>query len=878
MLAAPPPPVLLRAHEICSSPSELWENPAAHPHYKAATVQKYLKLQDDLHSAYIQDTAVNTQQLRKNQFRQAGNYKSIESLCNEGQVNKEIQLSDQPGTPVSPAVLNRLVQICIDVNDLTTGRLVHGLIERLGYMSDAFIGSSVIRMYASSGRLHEANEAFSKLVNPNVFLWSAIISANAKNGQDEEAIQLYHQMQKACVDPDGHVFVAVLQACANVPSLVQGKLTHVHIVEWGFTADVKVANTLIAMYSKCGCLDDALMVFNNMLTRDVVTWSAMIEGCAELQHSQEAFCLFEHMLKDGPDPNSVTFLNILKAYDSSILVDHGMLVHAEIIKRGFESDVTIGSALIVMYAKHGNLGDTLRVFERLPNRNVVTWNAMIVGCAQSWCIEVVLQLFENMQSDGLEPTRVTFICLIKACSSQAALEQGKVIHCHIVKSGLESELTVGNALIDMYGKCERLLEAQSVFDKLPDRDVITWGAMMNTYAQQGHCQEPLQLFHGMLQAGVEPNQGTFVSILKACSSIAALDQGKLIHASIIESGLVLDAFIGNTLIAMYAKCGSLMDAQRVFGKLSKPDVVAWNAMIAGYALHSNYEAAFKHFLTMQKAGCRPDSVTFVCLLSACSHVNLVDEGWHHYNVMTEEYGISPTVEHLVCMVDLLGRAGRLREAEALLKNTPFQSNIVGWKSLLFNCRKKGDVELGERCFCHVTSLDSKDPASYVLMSNIYANAGMWENAGRVEELKKQARVWKKPGKAFIEIGNKVHDFVVGDRSHPQSDAIYAKLKSLSAQMEKDDCASRPGLVPLTLLSNEGHEDALCGHCERLAIALGLISTPVGTTIRVSKNLRMCSACHNAAKFISKVEKREVIIADTYCIHQFEEGSCSCKDI
>lgn len=313
----------------------------------------------------------------------------------------------------------------------------------------------------------------------------------------------------------------------------------------------------------------------------------------------------------------------------------------------------------------------------------------------------------------------------------------------------------------------------------------------------------------------------------------------------------------------------------LFDRLPQRNVVTWSAMIAGYAQHSNYNLALHYFEDMQRVGLKPNAVTYLSLLSACSHMHLVKEGCLHLKLMREDHGITPALQHYNSMADLLGRAGCVLEAEDLLESVPFRPDIVGWTSLLGSCSTQGNVKVGRRCFDRIL-MEGGCSSAYLLMSNIYTHAGMWEDAEKIEEMRIRANAWKKPAKAFIEIENQVHAFTVGDSSHPQSDDIYAKLKILHVQMKEQGYRPRVGLFLEPKLDGE-KEDALCGHCEKLAIAFGLLSAPAGTTIRVAKNLRVCADCHDAAKIISKIEMREIIVSDAYSIHHFKDGACCCNE-
>eukprot|EP00250_Pteridium_aquilinum_P033753 c6215_g1_i1 orf=1531-2520(-) len=325
---------------------------------------------------------------------------------------------------------------------------------------------------------------------------------------------------------------------------------------------------------------------------------------------------------------------------------------------------------------------------------------------------------------------------------------------------------------------------------------------------------------------------------------------------------------------MYAKCGSLKDACVVFGNLQNRDIVTWGTMMAGFAQHNDYMSALECFQNMEEDGQLPNDVIFTCLLAACRHANRLEEGCHHFKSMREQYGVVPALEHYYSLVELLGHGGRFDEAEDLIESVPYQSNIVGWISLLASCRRHGNVNLGKRCFERAVRLKPGYSSGYTLMSNLYSGAGLLDDAKSIEELRISANAWKKPAKAFIEVHNHVHSFIVADKSHPCSDDIYAKLKCLAGEIRNEGYCPSINLVP-DLGSDKDKKDALLVHSEKLAIAFGLISTPEGSTIRLSKNLRVCADCHSAAKAISKVEKREIIITDAYQIHHFQNGACSC---
>lgn len=803
---------------------------------------------------------------------------SFSKNCVDGRLSDALQAvasMEQQGILVPSDIFFTLLQRCMEEKDLATGKELCLLIGRGRFASDPFLGCWLIRMFALFERLPEANEVFNKILKPNVFAWSAIISAHAKLGQPVDAIHLYQLMQKAHLEPDGHVFAAVLKSCASVRAIVQGTTTHIHIVEVGLESDAFVGNTLIHMYVNCGSLSNAEMVFNRLPRRDVVTWSALIAGHVDHGQGEEALQLFQQMEQEGLQPDNLTYVHLLKACSSISALEEGKRIHSRLMETGVKLDLFISSTLIDMYAKCGRLEDARLLFDRLPACNLVTWSALIGGYAQQGHGRVALHLFQQMQSEGLKPDKVMLVSLLQACASIAALKQGKQIHMHIIESGIELDLVVGNILIDMYGKCASLEDAHMVFDNMSERDVVTWSALMEGYTLHGQGRTALQLFEQMQDAHVDPNRVTYACLLKACSSVAALQQGKLIHMKIVDCGLESHLFIGSALIDMYANCGCLAAADTVFNRLPKHDVVTWSALIAGYAQHNNYAMASKYLEIMLRKGVEPNGVTFLCLLSACSRAGLVQAGCAQFMKMRDELRVELSLDHQNSLVDLLGGGGHLREAEDLLETLPFQSNIVGWTSLLGSCKKHGDIDLGRHCFEQLVTFQDASATGYVLMSSIYAHAGMLCDAENIEQMRKHANVWKKPANAFIEVDNRVHDFRVGDNAHPRIEAVREKLKALSSQMWDEGYKPQLDLV-LDSISDKKKEEALFGHSEKLAMAFGLLSLPSGTTIRVAKNLRMCVDCHNFAKVLSKVERREIYVTDAYCVHNFTDGACCCN--
>eukprot|EP01018_Ginkgo_biloba_P039653 Gb_39956 [translate_table: standard] len=621
----------------------------------------------------------------------------------------------------------------------------------------------------------------------------------------------------------------------------------------------------------------------------------------------DALEILNVMDQRGIRPDFDTYNILLQGCISMKALEEGKRVHAHMIKARFEPGKFLGNQLVNMYAKFGSIEDAWKVFDKMHKRDAVSWATMIAGYAQNGYADQALKLYSQMLDDGKTLNQFTFGTVLSTLAGLGALQDGKGVHAQIIKTGFQSNVFVGTALVDLYFKCGRTDEAclvfdnmternvvsrnamiagyaqngleedaRRMFDNMPERDVISWNAMIAGYSQKGHGEEAIDLFCHMQLAGFKPTVRTFASVVSACASLAALERGKQIHSQIINLGFESHVFVGSALVDMYAKCGSTEDAFHVFDRLPQRNVVSWNAMIGGYAQNGHGERGVKLFGLMQQKCVKPDSVTFVCVLYACSHLGLVDEGRHYFESMSRDYGIMPALEHYICMVDLLGRAGLLHEAEEFIDQMPTQSSALVWLTLLGACRIHGNIETGKRAFECMIQIDPQDSAAYVLLSNIYAAAGRWEDVAKVRKMMKDKGVKKEPGRSWIEVKNKVHTFVARDRSHPCTKEIYEKLEILTEQIKEAGYVPDTNFV-LQDVEHQQKEHLLFHHSEKLAIAFGLISTPPGASIRIVKNLRVCGDCHAATKYISKVVGRQIVVRDVSRFHHFKDGVCSCGD-
>ena len=768
-----------------------------------------------------------------------------------------------------------ILKACATPLSLKWGREVHVLIRRDGLESDIRVGTALIQMYAKCGSIEEARQAFDNLTNRNVVSWTAMVGAYAGSGRGVEAYDLYLKMKEEGFQPDAVTYMSLLNACASRGALEWVKDVHRHILEGGYESDVRVGSALVHMYAKSGGIQDAAVVFDRMKERDVITWNVMIGAYAGSGRGVEAYDFYVKMKEEGFQPDAVTYMSLLNDCASTGALEWVKEVHSHILEAGYESDVRVGSALIHMYAKCGSIEDAAVVFDSMKERNIITWNVMIGAYAGSGRGVEAYDLYVKMIEECFQPNAVTYMSLLNDCGSAGALEWVKEVHSHILEAGYESDVRVGSALIHMYAKCGSIEDAAVVFDSMKERDVITWTVMIGAYAGSGRGVEAYDLCLKMKEEGFQPDAVTYVSLLNDCGSAGALEWVKDVHRHILEGGHESDVRVGSALVHMYAKSGSIEDAQLVFERMEECDVMTWNIMIGGLGQHGRGQDALELFRKMKADGLVPDAYSFVALLSACSHAGLVDEGRQIFCAM-KDYCVEPTVVHYTCMVDLLGRAGLLEETKRLISSMPVEANAGTWGALLGACRTYGNVELGELAAKEVMKLEPADASPYVLLSNIYAAAGQWDQVAFVRHMMQERGIRKEPGVSWIEISNKVHRFVVGDRSHPEAKKIYDVLNNLSKKLKTEGYIPDTGLV-LRNIDEEQKVHALCAHSEKLAIAYGLMHTPRGMPIRVYKNLRVCSDCHTATGFISKVTGREIVTRDANRFHHFKDGVCSCGD-
>lgn len=735
----------------------------------------------------------------------------------------------------------------------------------------------MISCYIKSGDLHYARELFDDMTDRTAVSWTILIGGYAQSNRPMDAFNLYVEMFRTGVKPDHVTISTLLSSCDETVTRKDVHQVHAHITRLGLGSDLAVCNSLVDSYCKSRSLGLGFQLFKEMVMRDTVTFNTLITGYAKEGVREEAIKLFSEMQHFGFRPSDFTFAALLHACTGLDAATLGQQVHGLVIKTNFLWDVFVGNALLDFYSKHDCVEDVRELFDEMLELDGVSYNIVITSYAWRGEFEECFELFRELRATKFSRRNFPFATLLSISANMQDMEMGRQIHAQSLVTTADSEIKVGNALVDMYAKCGRFDEANVIFGNLASKSSVSWTAMISAYVQLGHHDEALKLFNEMRRDNVCGDQATFATTLRAAANLALISLGKQLHSCIVSAGFITNVFCGSALLDMYAKCGSLKDAVAVFRDMPERNTISWNALISAYAQNGDGEATLRSFEEMVKSGLHPDPVTFLSVLTACSHSGRVDEALECFDLMTGTYKLVPRKDHYASLVDVLCRRGRFSEAEALMSQMPFQPDEIMWSSVLNSCRIHKNQGFAKKAADKLFKLDElRDAAAYVTMSNIYAEAGEWENMAKVKKAMRDRGVQKVTAYSWVEIKRRVHVFTADDRSHPLSEEVRREIEILAARMEEEGYKAdvRCGLQRV---SDEMRAESLKYHSERLAIAFALISTPEGSPILVMKNLRACVDCHAAIKLISKIVKREITVRDCTRFHHFKDGACSCGD-
>lgn len=647
-----------------------------------------------------------------------------------------------------------ILQCASALRNYNLGERTHALTVKCGFECNAVLGSSLIDFYSKCNMLEEASQIFTNLDDKDIVSWTTIISGCVEAEDWGEAMWLYASMLASkVVLPNEFTYTKLLKACASIGSNCS-RLVHAHIIRLGIKLNLVLKTSLVDMYSKCHRMADALKVMKQTLESDVMLWTALITGYCQTGDYKEAITLFQQMEVAKISPNSFTFAKLINVCSDVPLLMLGKQIHSRVIKSGLAHDASVGNALVDLYAKfpsESDFVDCVRVFEGIVSPNVVSWTALIVGLVRHEHEPEAFAAFEAMRVDGVCPNSFTLSAILKGCGSPKFVAHVQMLHAYILKTMLDEwDISVGNSLVDAYSRYGRVGEALSISREMPLRDVWTYTSLAKGLNQIGLHRRTLDMIACMHGEGVLMDDFSVSCFLSACASLAAVEMGKQLHSYSAKSGLGSWISVSNSLIDMYGKCGSINEARRVFAEVKEPNIVSWNGLISGLASNGQFSGALSSFEDMRLAGASPDGVTFLLVLYACSHGGLVDMGIEYFNTMSSDlYGVPCQPDHYVCLVDMLGRAGRLEEAVCAIQTMPFQPGALIYKTLLGACKVHGNLLLGECMARCAMELDPMDPAIYVLLAGIYDDAGKLEMGEQTRKLMKERRAIKCPGWSWM---------------------------------------------------------------------------------------------------------------------------------
>ncbi|XP_019189077.1 PREDICTED: pentatricopeptide repeat-containing protein At2g13600-like [Ipomoea nil] len=768
------------------------------------------------------------------------------------------------------------------------GKQVHAQALKNGFHGHEFVETKLLQMYGKCECLYDAVMLFDKMPRRNLYSWTAILNVYINNGFFQDAFYCFQQLRFEDLDLEFFVFPLALKICSGYGGMELGRQLHALVIKIGFLSNIYVGNAVIDMYGKCGslndakkalwsvakrdcvswnsvlsacatngALDDALDAFDQMsavdnLAPNFVSWSALVGGFSQNGYDEAAIEMLYKMQAAGFEPNAQTLASVLPACGRLQMLYLGKEIHGYLTRNGFMCNSFVVNGLIDVYRRCGDMEYAFRVFSIYSVRNEVSFNTMIVGYFENGDVSRAEELFQQMEleekrndiiswnsmisgyvnnsmanealsmfrniilKEQIKADSFTLGSALAACADIGSLRCGMEIHSYAVVTGFQSDPFVGGALVEMYCKCLDINAAQKAFNEVAERDIVSWNALISGYAHSGQLENvrynlqkmkedgfypnictwnviiaghverdqnesALELFKELQLSNLTPDIYTIGIVLPACSRLATLDRGKQIHAYAVRYGYQSDPYVGAALVDMYAKCGSIKHAVLAHNMIQNYNLVTQNALLTAYAMHGCGEEGITFFRRILENGFKPDSITFLSVLLSCVHAGSVEAGKQFFDLMAS-YNVTPTLKHYTCMVDLLSRTGRLNEAYDIICKTPMAPDPVIWNAFLRGCVIHGNIELGETAAEKLLELEPFNSGNYVLLANLYASVGRWDDFAITRKVINERKMHKSPGCSWIEDKGEKHVFVACDRSHEKTAEIYDILDKLTTQM------------------------------------------------------------------------------------------------
>ncbi|KAJ6340107.1 hypothetical protein OIU77_007954 [Salix suchowensis] len=806
-------------HAVIIAPSL----PSGYHHHQSPLYRTNLKPNKSFNSLYSKSSLSLSNQTDSlpDQTTRPSFLQEIAALCETDNLTTALTLilshSQNATSLQAKEAIGLLLQACGNQKDIETGRRLHKFVSNsTHYRNDYVLNTRLIKMYAMCGSPLDSRFVFDTMETKNLIQWNALVSAYTRNGLYGDVVKVFMDLvSNTEFKPDNFTFPSVIKACGGILDVRLGEVIHGMVIKMGLVLDVFVGNALVGMYGKCGVVDEAMKVFDFMPETNLVSWNAMICAFSENGFSRESFDLLMEMLgEEGLLPDVVTVVTILPVCAGEGEVGIGMGIHGLAVKLGLSEEVMVNNVMVYMYSKCGYLNEAQMLFVKNKNKNVVSWNTMISVFSLEGDVNEAFNLVQEMQIQGeeMKANEVTILNVLPACLNKLQLRSLKELHGYSFRHCFQHE-ELSNAFILAYAKCGALNSAENVFLGIRDKTVSSWNALIGGHAQNGDPREALHLLFQMTYSGQQPDWFTISSLLLACAHLKSLQYGKEIHGYVLRNGLETDCFVGTSLLSHYIHCGRASSARVLFDRMKDKNLVSWNAMISGYSQNGLPYDSLALFRKSLFEGIQSHEIAIVSVFGACSQLSALRLG-------KEAHGY-------------------------VLKALQTEDAFVGC-SIIDMYAKSGCIKESRKVF------------------------------DGVRQMMKEIGLQKDAGCSWIEVGGRVYTFVVGDNLHPKLAEIRVIWRGLEERI------SEIGYKPNTssVLHEVGEEekiDILRGHSEKLAISFGLLQTTKGTPLRVYKNLRICADCHNAAKLISKVVKREIVVRDNKRFHHFRDGLCSCCD-
>lgn len=679
-----------------------------------------------------------------------------------------------------------LTRKCVSITALKRARQLHALVLTAGAASESpYANNNLISMYVRCGYLEQARKVFDKMPQRNVVSYNALYSAYSRNPDYASyAFGLITHMASESLKPNSSTFTSLVQVCALLEDVLMGSSLHSQIIKLGYLDNLVVQTSVLGMYSSCGDLESARGIFECVNDGDAVAWNTMMVGSLRNDKIEEGLMLFRSMLMSGVDPTQFTYSMVLNACSKLGSYSVGKLIHARIIVSDSLADLPVENALLDMYCSCGDMKEALYVFGRIHNPNLVSWNSIISGCSENGFGEQAILMYRRLQRRFTpRPDEYTFSAAISATAEPERSIHGKLLHGQVTKLGYERSVFVGTTLLSMYFKNGEAESAQKLFGVMTERDVVLWTEMIVGESRLGNSESAVQFFIEMYREKDGTDGFSLSSVLGACSDMAMLRQGEVFHSLAIKTGFDSVMSVSGALLDMYSKNGKYDTAESIFSLVSNPDLKCWNSMLGAYSQHGMVEKALSFFEQILENGLTPDAVTYLSLLVACNHSGSTQQGKFLWNQMKER-GIETGFKHYSCMVSLVSKAGLLDEALELIEESPPGNNHAElWRTLLSACVNTRNLHMGLYAAEQILRLDQEDTATHILLSNLYAVNGRWDEVAEIRRKIRGLASAKDPGLSWIEVNNNnTQVFSSGDQTNPEISQAQDELHRLKSNM------------------------------------------------------------------------------------------------